>query len=126
MAGGEMITKDLPRNDPTASMEDVLSANPEIIFVGRQYPTSIVLNNAAWRDVQAVKKNKVYALPGGVFFWDGSTEGVLMMEYMAKKFYPSLFQDLDMTKEVRNYFAHFYHYNLSDLQVTQYLQGVTP
>jgi iron complex transport system substrate-binding protein len=126
MAAADMVTKGYKASDPTAPMEDVLLMDPEFILVGRQYPASIVLNDKRWREVRAVKEGKVYVLPGGLFFWDGSTEGVLMLEYMAKLFHPDLFPDLDMKKEVRDYFARFYHCNLTDKEVDRYLQGMTP
>jgi iron complex transport system substrate-binding protein len=126
MAAADMVTKEYQASDPTASMEDVLLMDPEFILVGRQYPTSIVLKDKRWREVRAVKEGKVHALPGGLFFWDGSTEGVLMLEYMAKTFHPDLFPDLDMKREVRDYFTRFYHYNMTDKEVDRYLQGMTP
>jgi hypothetical protein len=30
-------------------------------------------------------------LPEGVFYWDGSTKGVLLMLYLAKQLYPERF-----------------------------------
>jgi len=123
MAGADMVTKVYIPSDPTASMEDVLMMDPEFILVGRQYPVSVVLNDSRWREVRAVREGKVYALPSGLFFWDGSTEGVLMMEYMAKIFHPELFPDLDMREEIKEYFARFYHYKLTDEEADKFLQG---
>jgi iron complex transport system substrate-binding protein len=65
-------------------------------------------------------------LPEGVFFWDGSTEGVLSMLYVAKQLYPTLFEDLDLKHEIRGYYARFYRYALSDRGGDWMLQGRGP
>lgn len=127
MAGGDLMA--LHRNMPdkgAVSMEDILAWDPEYIFVGRMFSPNLVLKDPRWRDVRAVKEGKVYQDPEGVFYWDGSSEGVLLMEFMAKKMYPNLFPELDMAKEVKDYYARFYHYRLTDTEANLLLQGKPP
>ena len=107
-------------------MEDILLWDPEYIFVGRQYSRDLVLKDARWRDVRAVREGKVYQMPEGVFFWDGSSEGVLMMEFIAKTIHPDLFPELDMKSDLREYYARFYRYQLSEAEVTRILAGKSP
>ena len=38
------------------------------------------------------------------------------MEQIAKTLHPKLFEDLDMVKAVKSYFADFYGYKLTDKQ----------
>ena len=127
MAGGNMISKSRPFvGQGPVSMEDILEWDPEYVFVGRQYSPNLVLKDKRWKDVRAVKEGKVYQDPEGVFFWDGSSEGVLLMEFIAKKIHPERFQDLDMRKEIQNYYAKFYRYKLSDEEVSRILEAKAP
>jgi iron complex transport system substrate-binding protein len=73
-----------------------------------------------------VRNKRVYVIPDGVFYWDSSSEGVLLLEYMSQKLYPELFKDLDMKQEVKTYYAKFYHYKLTDDEVNKLLQGLGP
>ena len=127
MAGADMIAKNLGLDGKgSVSMETMIRWNPEYIFVGRQYSTDLVLKDARWRDIKAIKEGKVYSLPEGVFYWDGSSEGVLLMEFLAKKLHPDLFIDLDMAKEVKDYYLRFYGYRLTDDETNKLLQGLSP
>ena len=127
MAGADMVAKNATLNGKgSVSMEDIVRWNPEYIFVGRQYSRDLVLKDARWRDIQAVKQGKVYCLPEGVFFWDGSSEGVLLMEFLAKKLHPDLFTDLDMAKELKDYYLRFYGYRLTDDEAEKILNGLSP
>lgn len=127
MAGAEMVTKKAPlEGKGSVSMEDLIRWNPEYIFVGRQYSRDLVLKDPRWRDVKAVKEGKVYSLPEGVFYWDGSTEGVLLMEFLAQKLHPDLFTDLDMAKELQDYYLRFYGYRLTDDEAGKILNGLSP
>jgi iron complex transport system substrate-binding protein len=127
MAGANMVAKNRPIvGQGPVSMEDILLWDPEYIFVGRQYSPDLVLKDERWKDVRAVKEGHVYRDPEGVFFWDGSSEGVLLMEFMAKKLYPKLFPDLDMAKEIHEYYARFYRYNLTEDEVNRILQAKSP
>jgi len=127
MAGANMFVKKLGLEGRTpVSMEDIIRWNPEYIFVGRQYSTDLVMKDARWRDIKAVKDGKVYPIPDGVFFWDGSSEGVLLMEFMAKKIHPGLFADLDMAREIKDYYARFYLCKLTNDEVDKLLRGLSP
>ena len=61
-----------------------------------------------------------------MFYWDGSTEGMLLAEFMAKAMYPDRFADLDMGREVRSYYQTFYHFTFTDEQLSRFLAGSTP
>jgi iron complex transport system substrate-binding protein len=128
LAGAVMVVKDTPETAIRAgvSMEDVIRWDPEVIFVGHQYPLNLVLKNPRWRDISAVKTGRVVPTPEGVYYWDGGPESVLLMEFIAKTLYPNIFPDLDMAAEVKDYYARFYRYNLSDSQVAKLLRGESP
>jgi iron complex transport system substrate-binding protein len=57
IAGATMIVKNLELASPgLMSMEEIVSLDPEYIFVGRQYSPDLVLHDPKWRNVSAVKK----------------------------------------------------------------------
>jgi iron complex transport system substrate-binding protein len=61
-----------------------------------------------------------------MFYWDGSTEGILLAELMAKTLYPDRFDDLDFGAEVRRYFKTFYRFEFTDAQLDNFLRGLAP
>lgn len=127
IGGADMIVKKLPLNGPVPmSMEEIVRLDPEFIFVGRQYAPELVLNDPQWSGISAVKNHRVIPLPEGMFYWDGSTEGFLLAEFIAKALYPDRFADLDMAKEVRRYFMMFYNFEFTDDALGKFLRGLTP
>jgi iron complex transport system substrate-binding protein len=127
MAGGCMVVKKSNvTNIAKVSMEQMLEWNPDVIFVGRQYSPELVLKDDRWKPVEAVKKKQVYIIPDGVFFWDSSSEGILLLEFMAKKLYPERFTDINMENEVDEYYNKFYHCNLTKNEIRLLLNGCGP
>jgi iron complex transport system substrate-binding protein len=127
MAGARMVIKKArTKNIAQISMEEIMTWNPDVIFVGRQYSTDLVLRDVKWKDIAAVRNKRVYVIPDGVFYWDSSSEGILLLEYMAKKLYPELFKELDMNKEVKAYYANFYQCKLTDDEIDKLLRGLGP
>ena len=125
MAGAQMVVrKSHATNISQVSMEDIILWNPEVIFVGRQYSPDLVLKNSRWQCVDAVRNKRVYVIPDGVFYWDSSSEGILLLEFLAWKLYPELFRDLNMHREVKEYYEKFYHCQLTDGEIDKLLQGL--
>jgi len=127
MAGGDMgLSRQARPGIVQLTIEEIVLWNPEVIFVGRQYAPTLVTQDPRWRDVAAVKNGRVYTIPDGVFFWDSSSEGGLLMEFMAKILHPDRFADLDLAAEVKGYYRQFYHYSISDDEVGKLLHGDGP
>ena len=127
LGGANMISKDLPfNNQGPMSMEEIAKRDPDYIFVGRQYSPDLVLKDPKWQDIAAVKDDHVVPVPAGMFYWDGSTEGILFAELVAKMLYPDRFRDLDMRTEVRRYFEIFYQFEFTDGQLDKFMRGLTP
>jgi len=127
MAGGRMVVRESgAKGIADLSVEQILQWNPAMILVGRQYPASLVLDDPAWRNVAAVRTGRVLETPDGVFWWDSGSEGVLLLLYLAKLFHPDLFADVDLRREVRDYYGSFYHATLSDREVDLMLAGKGP
>jgi len=127
IAGADMVIKDAPlvgRGD--VSMEELVRWNPQVINIGRFYSADLVNKDPRWAQIAAVRAHRVRELPEGVFYWDGSTEGVLLMLYLAKELYPERFADLDLRREFRDYYQRFYRYTLSEHELDLMLDGKGP
>jgi iron complex transport system substrate-binding protein len=126
MAGCKLVSENVSQTLTDVSMEQVVSWDPDIIIMGRVNNTNLITDDPKWKEVSAVKNGKVYVNPQGVMYWDYSSEGILLMEYLAKTFYPDKFADLDMKSEVKEYYTKFYHYNLTDDEATRILRFQDP
>lgn len=82
--------------------------------MGRMASTDPVLKDQRWSEIKAVRDGAVYLSPDGVMFWDYGSECILLIQFIAQTLHPELFKDLDMVKEVKNYYKTFYDYDLSD------------
>ncbi|AEF84983.1 iron(III) dicitrate transport ATP-binding protein FecE [Treponema primitia ZAS-2] len=115
LAGGNLVSKNSQIELLyTTTMEDVVKWNPEYVFMGRVNSTDIITKDPAWSGIRAVRENKVLVNPKGIMMWDYSSEGLLLMEFIAKTLHPDLFPDLDIRQEIKEYFKRFYGYTLSD------------
>ena len=127
LAGANMVVKNHPLvGRGEVSIEEILKWDPQVINIGRHYSAELITKDPRWAQVSAVKNGRVHELPEGVFYWDGSTEGVLLMLYIAKELYPERFADLDLKQEIREYYARFYRVHLSDHELALMLQGKGP
>lgn len=64
-----------------------------------------------------MESGNIFFAPSGVFFWDAGQQIVLELTWMAKNLHPELFPDVNMEKEIKNFYARFYDYELSEEQV---------
>lgn len=127
LAGGYYVSKDTPEEmNSTLTIEQIMSWDPEIIFMGRMDNTAIIKENPAWSGMTALKNDAVYLCPSGVFNWDYSGESVLLMLYLAKYIQPELFADLDIEEEIRYYYSTFYGYDLTPEQIQKILNHMPP
>ncbi|MDR1015240.1 MAG: ABC transporter substrate-binding protein [Coriobacteriales bacterium] len=127
LAGGRNIADESGAEmDTVVTMEQMIAWDPDFVFMGRMEGTEAVTDAAAWAEMQAVQQGNVYLCPDGVMFWDYSSEGVLLMEYLAQKMYPELFEDLDMVAEVQDYYRSFYGYDLSAENAQRILDHLPP
>ncbi len=109
------------RRFATATLESVLGWNPDFIICRDPATKQKILQDPRWRSIAAVRNNRVVINPQGVFVWSvRSGESALQPIWAAKTFHPDLFADLDMRKEVRDFYQNFYAYTLSD----QRLDGI--
>lgn len=94
------------------SMEQVLSWNPQVIFVQDRYPDEVtkITRDPAWQGIDAVKNKRVYLMPEYAKAWGYPMPEALAIGelWMAKHLYPQRFQDIDMNKAANDYYQRFY------------------
>jgi len=111
------------------SMEQVLRWNPDVIITGYDHVTSPgefytkVWSDARWKNVAAVRNREVYETPQYPFCWidrPPSVNRIVGIKWLAKLFYPELFQ-YDMRDETRRLYKVFYQLELTDAQLDEIL-----
>lgn len=116
IAGGDLVNKKDRKLHYSTTMERVMEWDPAYIFMGRVNNVELITKDPAWAPIRAVKDGRVYVNLRGIGPTDYCTDCFLLMEQIAKTLHPKLFEDLDMVKAVKSYFADFYGYKLTDKQ----------
>ncbi len=99
------------------NFEQIAAWNPDQIYVSayRQNVKKIVaalLQSPRWKNLKAVKMNKVKAFPVDFYSWDQpDSRWILGAAWLAKQIHPDLFQDFDIQKITRNFFKELYFMN---------------
>lgn len=112
LSGGAVITKDMALAETKGGVmingEELISANPDIIFVGGYYRNSVyqnALDGEYGEMLNAIKNQNIYVIPMSVTDWSvGSCELGLTMLWCAQKVAPDLFSDINMVDEVVNFY----------------------
>jgi iron complex transport system substrate-binding protein len=106
------------------SMEQVLAWNPDILIINTGTVEEL-RTDPRWQPIQAVRNNKVYMQPSGVFIFDRPTSesAVLYTLWLACTAYPDLFSDISLPVEVKRFYRDIFHFDLTDDQVNNILAG---
>jgi iron complex transport system substrate-binding protein len=96
-------------------MEDVVKWNPDVIVVRDAPNKDAILKDVRFKDINAVKNNKIYINPKGVNVWCArSGDEALQVLWAAKILHPDMFEDIDMNKEVKEFYKTYYSYDVSN------------
>ncbi|OOM79530.1 ABC transporter substrate-binding protein [Clostridium sp. BL-8] len=113
------------------SMEQVLSWNPDVILEGATAAKgdfySKVYSDSNWSNINAVKNKKIYkipSLPFNLFDRPPSAVRIFGAQWLANLLYPE-YVNLDISKEMKNFYKIFYNYNLNDDEVQDLLKNAT-
>ncbi len=94
------------------SMEQVLSWDPQVIFVQDRYPEVVkqIYADPSWAAIDAVKQRRVYLMPEYAKAWGYPMPEALALGelWMAKKLYPQRFTDVDVNQRANAYYQRFY------------------
>lgn len=110
-AGAKNVAEEL-KGYKQAKMEDIVKWNPSVIFVQSRYESVLneIKNNPAWKEIDAVKNNKLIVAPDYVKPWGSPCpESMALGElWLAKTLYPDKFKDIDLDKLVQDFYKKFY------------------
>ncbi|WP_283169715.1 ABC transporter substrate-binding protein [Curtanaerobium respiraculi] len=127
-SGANDPAADMQQQSVKVDMEQIISWNPDYVFVGNftGIKASDVLQNKLdgqdWSQIKAVQNNNVYKIPIGGYRWDPPcVETPLMIKWLAKVQHADLFEDMDMKAEVSTFYSDVYGYGLSDDELSRML-----
>ena len=110
--------------------EELISIDPDVIVIGGIYYEEMMdtlENTSALSEIRAVQDDRIYNVPVGLIPWDQyGVEYPLLCLWTAKTVYPEAFEDVDLTKETKSFYADFCGVELSDEDVTYLLEGKAP
>lgn len=116
----EELTTD---NAVSVNMEQIYTWNPSVIFItnftsaGSEDLTGNTVGNYDWSVVDAVKEQRVYKMPLGMYrsYTPGADTPVTLL-WMAKTTYPEYFEDIDITEETVDYYKEVFGVELTKEQ----------
>jgi len=136
VSGGVPVTTTLEGGGKTkVTAEQLLEWNPDYIFVdhagssGNATAEEVIhemLSDDLYAEMSAVAQDHIFIVPTGVFFWDSGVQKPLLMLYLASTLYPDRFPDVDMTAELKRFYAEFFYYDLTDEQARRILAHLDP
>ena len=111
-AGALNVAASTVKGFKPVAMEQVISWNPQVIFVQDRYPKVVdeILQSPQWQVIDAVKNHSVYLMPDYAKAWGyPMPEAMGIGElWMAKKLYPQKFTDIDMRSVANDWYQRFY------------------
>ena len=124
--GGRNAAEEVEAENSNAviSMEQVYQWDPDVILITNfttAQPDDLYNNTIGsndWSSVKAVTDGQVYKMPLGTYrSYTPRADTPVTFLWMAKTVYPELFEDIDITAEVRDYYQELYGVTLTDEQI---------
>ena len=114
------VTEQTEQNSMPVGMEQVYTWDPSVIFV-TNFTTATVndiyrnsIGTYDWSPVSAVRKNRVYKLPLGMYrSYTAGVDAPIALYWMAKACYPDLFSDINITEETEQYYQEVFGITLT-------------
>ncbi len=114
------------------SLEQVLTWDPEVIIAWdteqRGGAAEDILTNPDWAQIQAVKEDRVYAMPNEPWAWCDRPPGVnriLGIHWVANLLYPDIY-DVDIKEIIKEFFKVMYQVDVDDQTVEGLLGNSYP
>jgi iron complex transport system substrate-binding protein len=100
-----------------------------MIIIGRGSQATLynaIITDEKWADLQAVQNSRVYVRPSNPFSWFDGPIGpcqIVGMYWMINTLYPEQTHDLDLEAKIKEFYADYMHYELTDAEVTQLISN---
>jgi len=109
LAGGiNVAAKDYPDKDyVTVDLEKIIEWNPQVIVIWyfARYGPKDILDNPAWKSIDAVKNGHVYKEP---YYEHWGVSASIFILWLSTKLYPSLWSNTNFTEIANQYFKEWY------------------
>lgn len=123
--GANNISDDIEKDNAVEiNMEQIYKYNPEKIFITnftKAQPEDLYNNTIGsydWSKIKAVQDKELYKMPLGMYrSYTPCVDTPMTLLWMAKNTYPDLFEDINITKEVKKYYKEVFDVELTDKQV---------
>lgn len=126
IAGGINAANDVD-GYKTVSIEQLLKWDPDVIIIEGDSKKSEIANTDAWKQLKAVKNNKVFISPNGVFAWARlGSESALQLPWLSKTLHPDQFKDININNETKNFYSQYFNYKLTDNELLKILNAQNP
>lgn len=124
-AGGNSVTNDGRTSESLGfSAEQLIAWDPEIMIISSKDDVGTVYDDSRFATIAAVQNERVMLAPIGSHNWANRTiENPLTVLWAAKTFYPDRFADIDLVQEVRDFYSHFFHHEITVEQAEEILSG---
>ncbi|MCX6741428.1 MAG: ABC transporter substrate-binding protein [Candidatus Parcubacteria bacterium] len=134
-AGGVYAAKVMGLTAAQVTPEAVFNLNPDVIICGGVYQhveENAVKTKNGWKDLKAVKTNRVYTNPYGCFNWERfGLESQMQITYAFMCLQPTIATNGGMTRtsmisEIINFYKTYNGYTLNQTQAGYMLDGLRP
>ena len=109
------------------SMEQIIAWNPELVLLTDEGTGENLLKDDAWKDIEAIKNQKVFETPNAPYNWMGRPpmiNRVIGIKWAGNLLYPELY-DYDMVEEAKEFYSLFYNYELTDEEAKDLMKNST-
>lgn len=106
------------------SLEQVILWDPDVILLADRNAYDTVTGDPSWQGIKAVRENRVYLIPTKPFsFIDSppSVNRIIGIYWLGCLLYPDVYGEIDLKKEVKEFYSLFYGYELNDMEVEELL-----
>ncbi len=116
-AGGVSVTADQGEKAVEMNLESIISKNPDVIIEMLHSNAIDIYADKDWAGIKAVQDKRVYSVPvGSHFLSNWTSEEPIFMIWVATKFYPELFSDINVVEEFKNFYKEYFNYELTTEQ----------
>ncbi|MFA5221378.1 MAG: ABC transporter substrate-binding protein [Methanoregula sp.] len=121
VAGGNSV---FSSSSATVTKESILMWKPDAIISGSPEFIAQAYNDSTWQQMPAVQNHRVYLIPTEPYNWFDRPPGVnriVGIPWTAHILYPDLFPEDWFRAKAKEFYALFYHIELSDVELTTLL-----
>lgn len=107
------------------SMEQILNWDPDVILVDSPELMDFIQKDSSWQSLRAIKEERAYLIPSipyGFLYNPPSVNRLMGLDWLGKLLYPEAkAYDFKIEDQLKNFYQHFYHIELSVDQIAEVL-----